>query len=257
MKVCILGDVVGKSGRMAVKHFLDYKKNDFDLIIVNGENSAHGFGINSKIVQFFFESGVDIITLGNHAWDQKEFFYFIQNSPAKERIARPLNFPTFHPGNGFCIFNNNILIINLISMNLGSYAIEDPFISIDNFLRLDFVKRFKNIIVDFHAEMTSEKNAMGHFLNGRVSAVVGTHTHVQTADAQILDLGTAYITDLGMCGDHNSVIGFNKEASINRFLKIVDGNNKIDPAEGHGKVSGIFFDLNDLGRASNINSFIL
>lgn len=258
MKVCFLGDVVGLSGRNAVKEYLSTAYSQYDLIIVNGENAAHGFGINLNIALFFFQNHVNVITLGNHAWDQKGFITAIDNCLFKDQIVRPINFPSFHPGKGFCVFKD-VLIINLISSSVGNFTTEDPFISISNFLKSEIATKYKKIIVDFHAEKTSEKNAMGHFLNGKVSAVLGTHTHIPTSDFKILQNGTAYITDAGMCGDYNSIIGFDINTSLSRFLKHANTQSgKLEPATGKGNVSGVVIDIDDnTGKANYINNIFI
>ena len=246
MKLLVCGDVVGKSGRNIVEKFLPMlKKNkEIDFIVLNGENAAGGFGINKNICEYFYDLGVDVITSGNHIWDQKDIISHIEKD---NRLLRPQNYPIDTPGKGFGIFSTNsginIAVINIMC-RLFMEAIDDPFRTLEELL--DRLKNLGNklaIIVDVHGEATSEKMAIGHFLDGKVTAVVGTHTHVPTADLQILEKGTFFQTDLGMCGDYDSVVGMNKLISLKRFrnkhLKI-----RHQPAEGEATFCGVLLDIN-------------
>lgn len=247
MKVLICGDVVGMSGRNSVEKFLPKLKTDkeIDFIILNGENAAGGFGINKNICKSFYNLGVDVITTGNHVWDQKDIISHIEKD---ERLLRPHNYPIDTPGKGFGIFATNtgikIAVINIMC-RLFMEALDDPFRVLEEIL--DKTKNFGSklvTIVDVHGEATSEKMAIGHFLDGKVTAVVGTHTHVPTADMQILEKGTFFQTDLGMCGDYDSVIGMNKLISLKRFrnkhVKI-----RHQPADGEATFCAVLLSINE------------
>lgn len=247
MKIVYLGDLVGRSGRNIVAEKLPEIREKLkpDSIIVNGENAAAGFGITEKISKELFDQGVDVISTGNHIWDQKDIKSYINNEP---RLIRPINFPTGTPGKGSVIVEDNrgrkILVINVMG-RVFMDPLDDPFKAIEEELkrhRLGSTVHF--ILVDIHAEATSEKMAMGHFCDGRASLVVGTHSHVPTADAQILDGGTAYQTDAGMCGDYNSVIGMDKKEPLNRFTKKMRGD-RYSPAIGEGTICGVFVETDD------------
>ncbi len=246
MKILILGDVMGPSGRKAVKKNLQniIKDKKINFTIINGENSADsGRGITRSIADEFFLEGADVITSGNHIWDEKETTNFINK---ENRLLRPANFVEGSPGKGYGIFYTKdkkfkIAVINLMG-NVFMKKTENVF---------DVAKKIRNeiklkkdvdfVIVDFHGETTSEKMAMAHFFDGHSTGVVGTHTHVPTADTRILKNGTAYQTDLGMCGDYDSVIGMNKENSLKRFLKDKNATQHF-PAEGEATLSGIIIE---------------
>ena len=260
MKFLILGDVVGLSGRNALKKNLIkiIKDNKIDFTIINGENSADdGKGITKSIAEEFFSHGVDVITSGNHIWDKKETVDYIDK---EQRLLRPENFVQGTPGNGHGIYlaknDKKIGVINLMG-NVFMKKTDDVF-EIAKKLKNKIVLR-KNVdylIIDFHGEITSEKMAIGHFFDGVSTAIVGTHTHVPTADTRILKNGTAYQTDIGMCGDYNSVIGMNKENSMKKFLKDKSATNHF-PAEGEGTLSGIIVDANDeTGLAKKVTRII-
>jgi len=247
MKILVCGDVVGKSGREAIKSYIPelQKKHSLDLIIVNGENAAHGFGLNQKICQEFYDCGVDVITTGNHVWDQRDFAHDIENNPT---VIRPLNYPQQAPGKGYVVHKladgRKVLVINVMG-NLFMDSLNLAFPAVENVVNFyDLGKDVAATIVDVHAEATSEKNAMGYFLDGRVSAVVGTHTHIPTSDTRILPRGTGYQTDLGMCGDYNSVVGFCSEQPVKRFLKH-GPTERLSPAEGPGTLSGTLITTDD------------
>jgi metallophosphoesterase (TIGR00282 family) len=213
--------------------------------VVNGENAAHGFGITKAICRELFEIGVDVITTGNHIWDQREIIPYLETEP---RLLRPLNYPATAPGRGFGVVTDGrgrkILVVNLMA-RLFMEPLDDPFGMIDVLLKnYPLGGAVQAIIIDFHGEATAEKMAMGHFLDGRVSFVVGTHSHIPTADAQILPLGTAYQTDAGMCGDYNSVIGMVKDVPIHRFIRKTP-TERMSPAQGAGTLCGVFVETDD------------
>ena len=222
MRVLFLGDVVGRSGRTAVVEKLPDLKKILrpDFIIVNGENAAGGFGITPSISENLLNSGVDVVTTGNHAWDQRDIIEFIDREP---RLLRPINYPSTCPGSGVGLFhatNGRLVLVINVMLRLFMDPLDDPFAAVEAVIDdspLGSVADF--IFVDMHGEATSEKMAFGHNFDGRVSAIIGTHTHIPTSDTMVLPTGTAYQTDAGMCGDYDSVIGMNKENSINRFLK--------------------------------------
>ena len=241
MRILFLGDVVGKSGCLAVNENLPVliKNKKIDFVIINGENAAdQGVGITEKISSDFFNSGADVITTGNHVWDQKEALNYIDR---ENRLLRPENLINPSPGKGFEIFNtkNNfkIGVLNLMG-NIFMKKCDDVFETAQKFIQKNNLKKnYDFLIVDFHGEITSEKMAMGHFFDGKATLVVGTHTHIPTNDARILENGTAYLTDAGMCGDYNSVIGMNKNNSLNKFLK--KESTKHFPATGSATLSGV------------------
>ena len=259
MRILFLGDVVGVSGRsMLSKNLLRIiEEKKIDFVIVNGENAANpGVGITPEICKDFFNSGVNVITSGNHVWDQKEIMNFIEN---EKRLLRPKNLFDPSPGSGFEIYNfkNNIkvAVLNLMG-NVFMKKSDDVFEEVIKFEKKYKLKKdFDLLIIDFHGEITSEKNAIGHFFDGKATLVIGTHTHIPTNDSRILKNGTAYQTDAGMCGDYDSVIGMNKENSLNRFLK--KNSLKHFPAVGEASLSGVIVDCNiDTGLANNIENFI-
>jgi 2',3'-cyclic-nucleotide 2'-phosphodiesterase len=247
MRIVYFGDIVGRSGRTAVLSSLDEIRRRYapDFIIANGENAAHGFGITEKICAGFFEAGIDVLTLGNHAWDQREIVGYIGNEP---RLLRPNNYPELTPGNGFGLYTarsgKRVLVIQVMG-RLFMEPLDDPFASVERALRNHVLGRSVDaIVVDVHAEATSEKQAMGVFLDGRVSMVVGSHSHVPTADARVLPGGTAYQTDAGMCGDYDSVIGMKKDAAVSRFIKKIPGE-RLEPAEAEGTVCAVLVETDD------------
>ena len=259
MKILFLGDVVGISGCSKILNNLrsEVDKRKIDFVIVNAENSAEpGVGIMEQTCKDFFNCGVNVITSGNHVWDQKEIMSYIDK---ENRLLRPHNLFEPSPGKGFEIYktSNNIKIgvLNLMG-NVFMKKCEDVFEAAKKFLKNHSLKKdYDMLIVDFHGEITSEKNAIGHFFDGRASLVVGTHTHIPTNDARILKNGTAYQTDAGMCGDYDSVIGMNKENSINKFLK--ENSGKHFPATGDATLSGVIVncDLNT-GLSNHVESYI-
>ncbi len=256
MRILFFGDVVGRSGREALNKHLPVlkKKLGADFAIVNGENSASGFGISEQIVKALLNVGADVITCGDHCFDQPETKFFINQYP---QMLRTLNMPVQLPGRGYNIYDlprgKKILVIHLLAQLFVKFQVNCPFQAVTELLeKYKLGKDVDYIFVDFHGEATSEKMAMGQYLDGKVSAVIGTHTHVPTSDHQVLVKGTAYQTDAGMCGDYDSVIGFQKEVSIPSFLNKVR-SEKMKPAEGEGTVCGVAIDLDDnSGLATSI-----
>ena len=244
MKVLLIGDIVGNSGVKKVKEIIpEYiKQNNIDFVIANGENSADGMGITLKIFEDLKKAGIDMVTMGNHTWGKKEIFNFLDD----ESIIRPANYPAGVPGLGYRIKECNgkkIAVINLIGRVDVGILSENPFLKVDNILK-DIKDKADIIIVDFHAEATAEKIAMGYYLDGRVSCVFGTHTHVQTADETILEKGTAYITDIGMTGPEKSVIGMEISASIKRFVTTLPERYKVSD-DKKINLTGCILKIND------------
>jgi 2',3'-cyclic-nucleotide 2'-phosphodiesterase len=247
MRLLFLGDVVGRSGRQALVQRLPELRRRYalDFVIVNGENSAGGFGITEAITQDFLDAGADVVTLGNHAFDQREALVFISR---QERLVRPLNLPEGTPGRGAGLFKARngaeVLVINALGR---VYMAEQncPFRAIDNEVTACRLGEGADVIfIDFHAEATSEKQAMGVFLDSRVSCIVGTHTHSPTSDDRILPGGTAYISDVGMCGDYNSVLGMKADEPVNRFLTRIP-KERFEPALGEATVCGFAVEIDD------------
>jgi len=261
MKILILGDVMGPSGRDVVNKKLTniIKKNKVDFVIVNGENAADdGRGITKNIAEEFFVNGVDVITSGNHIWDKDETTKYIDS---ENRLLRPSNLAEGSPGRGYEIFltkdkNYKVGVINLMG-NVFMRKTEDVFQEAKKLSKKMILKKNVDfLVVDFHGEITSEKMAIGHFFDGQATCVVGTHTHVPTADTRILNKGTAYQTDIGICGDYNSVIGMNKENSIKKFFKHKEAVKHF-PAEGEGTLSGVIVDTDiETGLAKSVTRLI-
>ncbi|MDC0052164.1 TIGR00282 family metallophosphoesterase [bacterium] len=261
MNILLLGDIVGPSGKKVVSEKLPnlIKKKNIDFVIANGENAADvGFGLNKKDFDLIVEAGTDVVTTGNHVWDQSETVSFIS---LEKRLLRPFNLPSGSPGNGFGIYktknNKKIAVVNLMG-NVFMRKSDDVFLAAKNFIDKIKLKRDADfIIVDMHAETTSEKEAMGYLFDGNATMIVGTHTHVPTSDHRILDKGTAYQTDIGMCGDYNSVIGMNKENSLKKFLK-ESGVVKHHPSLGEGTISGLMVTgSKETGLAKKVEPIIL
>ena len=259
MKILFLGDVVGQTGCNAIKKNLQkiIKEEDIDFTIVNGENAAdEGVGITQNILNEFLSCGVDVVTSGNHIWDQIETHEFIKN---QTRLLRPINMDKNLPGAGFTVFNSKkglkIGVLNLMG-NVFMKKCDDLFTSLKKFLENKSLKKdYDSLIVDIHGEITSEKMAVGHYLDGKASLVVGTHTHVPTNDARILSGGTAYMTDAGMCGDYDSVIGMDKNNSVNRFLK--EESKKHFPSKGEASICGVIVNVcEETGLALNVKNII-
>tara|TARA_Y100000816_G_C26081628_1_gene570129 strand:- start:591 stop:1397 length:807 start_codon:yes stop_codon:yes gene_type:complete len=262
MRILILGDVMGQSGRKVLKKnlasIIEEKKINF--AVVNGENAANdGKGITKEIAEEFFSNGIDVITSGNHIWDKEEIISLIEKD---KRILRPANLAEGSPGKGYGVYFSKdekfkIGVINLMG-NVFMKKSDDVFEKAKSIREKIILKKNVNFsIVDFHGEITSEKMAMGHFFDGKSTCVVGTHTHVPTADTRILEKGTAYQTDIGMCGDYNSVIGMNKENSIKKFFKAKDAVKHF-PSEGEGTISGIIVEADEeTGLAKKVSRLII
>ena len=243
MKILMAGDVIGHSGRRAFRERTPRLRKEFgiDIVIVNGENSAGGKGITERSLEELYSAGADIVTSGNHVWDKKEVLGFIDREPF---LIRPANYPEGAPGKGYCIYpfrSKNIGVMNLSGRTFMP-ALDCPFRKADELLG-EFSGQCDIILLDFHGEATSEKVAMGWYLDGRIHAVIGTHTHIQTADERILPQGTAYITDVGMVGPIDSILGVKKEAVIGRFLTGMPA--KFDVAEGRTVYSAVIIDIDD------------
>lgn len=245
MNILCIGDIVGKPGREALEKCLPElkKKYKIDFVIANAENAAGGSGLTSKLAKQFIKDGCDVLTLGDHVWDQKELEDFLEETT---QVIRPANFPEGAPGRGWCIQQtkkgHSIGVINLLGRTFMRYQVECPFKQLKSIVQ-EVKKQTPIIVVDFHAEATSEKVALGHFIDGEVSVVYGTHTHIQTADDTILDKGTAYITDIGMSGPYDSVIGQTKENIIQKFL--TSRPIKFQVAQHKIKLCGIVVSVNE------------
>lgn len=247
MRILFIGDIVGRSGRAIVGDRLPglVARWKLDCVIINGENAAGGFGITESIYNEFIDAGADAVTLGNHAWDQREALVFIERAP---RLVRPLNYPRGTPGRGAAMIEAKngarVLVINAMC-RIFMDPLDDPFAAIEHELQACSLGAAADaIVIDFHGEATSEKLAMGYFVDGRASLVVGTHTHVPTADARILPGGTAYMSDVGMTGDYDSVIGMMKDEPVNRFLRRVP-SARFEPATGPATLCGLAVETDD------------
>ena len=259
MRILFLGDVVGSAGCLKIMTNLpdQIEKYEIDFVIVNGENAdVTGVGLTQTICEDFFKCGVNVVTTGNHVWDQKDIMKFIDK---ENRLLRPKNLFEPAPGKGFEIFKTSddikIGVLNLMG-NVFMKKCDDVFEISKKFLNTYKLKvDYDFLIVDFHGEITSEKNAIGHYFDGKATLVIGTHTHIPTNDARILKNGTAYQTDAGMCGDYDSVIGMNKDNSLNRFMK--KNSIKHFPAKGEATLSGVIVDCNiKTGLADKVYSYI-
>lgn len=248
MRLLALGDVVGRSGRDAVVEAVPRLREEWGLefVVVCAENAAHGFGLTGKIAGEFFDAGVDVVTLGNHSWDQREMIAHIDKEP---RIIRPANYPQGTPGRGAGVYTTargrKVLVMQVMG-RLFMDPLDDPFAAVANELNRYHLGKgnVDAAVIDVHAEATSEKMALGHFVDGKVSLVVGTHSHIPTADCQIFPGGTAYQTDMGMCGDYNSVIGMRKEAAIARFTRKIP-TDRLSPANGEATICGCAIETDD------------
>ncbi|MFD1037911.1 TIGR00282 family metallophosphoesterase [Virgibacillus byunsanensis] len=257
MKILFIGDVVGSPGRDMVQQYLPKLKEKYkpNMTIINGENAASGKGINEKIYKQFLEYGAQVVTLGNHAWDKKEIFEFIDDA---KNMIRPANFPEGTPGKGLVFTNVNGVEVAVINMQGRTFLppLDDPFRKVDELIE-EAKKRTNIIFVDFHAEATSEKQAMGWYVDGKVSAVVGTHTHTQTADERILPQGTAYITDVGMTGPYDAILGVEKEAVMKRFLTNLPVRFEIDK-KGRTQLNGFLVTISEkTGKASKVERILI
>jgi 2',3'-cyclic-nucleotide 2'-phosphodiesterase len=247
MRLLFLGDVVGRPGRVAVAERLPHLRTvwNLDLVVINGENSAGGFGITEAICDELLSAGADVVTLGNHSFDQREALVFIERQPA---LLRPANYPPGTPGRGATVVEARngarVLVMNVMG-RLYMDALDDPFAAVERELTAcPLGSAVDAVVIDVHAEATSEKLAMGHFVDGRATLVVGTHTHVPTADHHVMPGGTAYMTDAGMCGDYDSILGMSKEEPVRRFLQKTPGS-RLEPASGPGTLSGVAVDVDD------------
>jgi metallophosphoesterase (TIGR00282 family) len=247
MRLLFLGDVVGRAGRNAVADKLPglVAEHRLDFVIVNGENAAGGFGITEDIFRNLIDAGADVVTTGNHVFDQREALVFAER---QERFLRPVNYPAGTPGRGAGLFTARngaqVLVINVMG-RIFMDAMDDPFAAIERELAAcPLGEQADAIVIDMHAEASSEKQAMAFYVDGRVSLVVGTHTHVPTADHRILAGGTAYQTDVGMCGDYDSVIGMEKEEPVRRFLKKTPGE-RFAPADGPATIAGLAVEIDE------------
>ncbi|MCI5095966.1 MAG: TIGR00282 family metallophosphoesterase [Rhodobacteraceae bacterium] len=248
MRILFLGDVMGRAGRRAVTENLPRLRDEWrlDFVVVNGENASNGMGLSGEHARLLLSAGVDCLTLGDHAFDQKDMLQFIEG---ESRIVRPLNFAKGAPGRGYRLFNapggRKVLVLQVLGQVFMKRAFDDPFSAVEQVLKSHPRGGLAQaIIVDVHCEATSEKMAMGHFCNGKASLVVGTHTHVPTGDAQILNGGTAYLTDAGMCGDYDSVIGMDKIEPMRRFVTGMP-KTRFTPANGEATLSGVFVETDD------------
>jgi metallophosphoesterase (TIGR00282 family) len=248
MIILFFGDVVGRSGREGLAQHLPKLKERFkpDAIIVNAENAAGGLGVTMKMAEEFLAQGVSCLTLGNHAWKQKELLTSIDREP---RIVRPLNYPEGTPGSGFyplsALGGRKLLIVNAMTRLFVEPSLDDPFAAMEKFLGARKLSGNLQIFVDLHGEATSEKMAFAHVFDGRVSAVIGTHTHIPTSDEHILPRGTAYMSDAGMCGDYDSVVGIKKDTAIWRFTRQTPPPERKSPAEGPATVCGVAVTTDD------------
>lgn len=254
MRILFLGDVVGRSGREAVVKHLPVLKETLkpDVVIVNGENAAHGVGITKDICAELYAAGADVITTGNHVWDQREIIPYFDRDP---KLLRPINFPKGTIGNGIYVHQTDdgqkIAVINAMG-RVFMEPLDNPFHAVDKAIEnLRLGSNVNAIFVDLHAEATSEKLAFAHYFDGRISAIVGTHTHMPTADCQILNGGTAVQSDAGMTGDYNSIIGVKKEVPIHRFTKQTP-TERMSPADGEATVCGTWIETNAKGHAVRI-----
>ncbi len=247
MKIAAFGDIMGRSGRIALVEALPRlrRQHALDFVVVNAENAAGGFGVTQRIVDELLEAGADVLTTGNHAFDQKDELDIYAR---EDRLLRPLNFPANNPGRGAGLYKiadgRQVLVLHAQGQR-DMPLNDDPFAAVEKALGSAALGRDADaIIVDFHAEATSEKYGMGHFMDGRASLVFGTHTHVPTSDDQILPKGTAYITDLGMCGDYDSVIGMDKAEPLARFITKM-GSGRMTPASGEATICGVIVETDD------------
>jgi metallophosphoesterase (TIGR00282 family) len=260
MRLLFLGDIVGRSGRRAAVEAIPRLRQRYklDFVVINGENAAGGFGITEAIHQELVDAGADAVTLGNHAFDQKETLVFIER---QERLVRPLNFPPGTPGRGAGMFKAkngaDVLVINAMG-RVFMTELDCPFRAVDREITACGLKSGADVIlIDFHAEATSEKQAFGLFVDGRASVVVGTHTHTPTSDERILPAGTAYMSDAGMCGDYNSVLGMEPDEPLNRFLTRLP-RERFEPSLGPATVAGLAVEIDDAtGLAVRVKSLRL
>ena len=256
MRILFLGDVYGRSGRDAIARHLPFLKQKYkpDFTIVNGENAAHGFGLLPEMAKDFFSLGVDIITGGNHTFDKTEISAAMSQ---RQNILRPINYPKNVPGKGFGLYHyrgKNLLVINVMARLFMESFLDCPFMAVEELLkRYPLGGSIAGIFIDMHGETTSEKMALTKYFDGKVSAVIGTHTHMPTADAHIMKGGTAYQSDAGMCGDYDSVIGLRTDTATATFLKRVPKPKQQEPATGEGTVCGVIIEIGQNGHAESID----
>ncbi len=258
MRILFLGDVVGRGARDAITSQMKNFRATYalDAVVVNIENAAHGFGVTAQICDDFYKAGVDCLTTGNHVWDQREIIPYIDKDP---KLLRPLNYPEGTPGKGAYVVetarSEKLLVCNVMA-RLFMESLDDPFQAVDKLLKsYNLGKTVNAILIDFHGEASSEKQAMGIFCDGRASFVVGTHTHVPTADQRILPKGTGYMTDAGMCGAYDSVIGMDKTLATARFVRRMPGE-KLYPADGPVTLCGVIFDVDSkTGLCTRVEPF--
>lgn len=256
MRILFIGDIVGKIGRNAISTYLPKLKQEYrpTVSIVNAENAAHGKGLTEKIYKQLLREGVDFMTMGNHTYGQREIYEFIDEA---KRMVRPANFPSEASGVGMRIIQINDIKLAIINLQGRAFMqdIDDPFKKADELVK-EAQKVTPYIFVDFHAETTSEKNAMGWYLDGRVSAVVGTHTHIQTSDNRILPSGTGYITDVGMTGFYDGILGINRDEVIERFITSLPQRHVV-PDNGRSVLSGVIIDIDKNGKTTNIERILI
>lgn len=255
MRILFIGDIVGKVGRNAIAEYLPKIKQSYrpTVSIVNAENAAHGKGLTEKLYKQLLRDGVDFMTMGNHTYGQREIYDFIDDA---NRMVRPANFPSEAPGVGMRFIQINDIKLAIINLQGRSFMqdIDDPFKKADQLI--EEAKETNFIFVDFHAETTSEKNAMGWYLDGRVSAVVGTHTHIQTSDERVLPNGTGYITDVGMTGYYDGILGINRDEVIERFITSLPQRHVV-PDDGRSVLSGVIIDLDKDGKTKQIERILI
>ena len=257
MKIIFIGDIVGRSGRDSIIRGLPNLKKKFnpDVIIANAENAASGYGLTKKIANELFDQGIHVLTLGNHAWDQREMLSYVEECP---KIIRAINYPEGTPGKGEIKITlddgRSLLVIQVMLRLFMGLSLDDPFNILNKRLSSEILGKTSNcILVDMHGETTSEKNAFAHYFDGKVTALLGTHTHIPTSDERILEKKTAYQTDVGMTGDYNSVIGFQKEGPIHQFTHGYRNNGRFKVSENTGILCGTYIESNDLtGLADKI-----
>ncbi len=258
MKILFLGDVMGRSGRTGIIENLGKLRAAWklDFVVVNGENASNGAGLTTAHAKALLDAGADVLTLGDHAFDQKDMMQFCEVEP---RIIRPLNFSKASPGRGARVFEatrgRKVLVTQVLGQVFMKRAFDDPFSAIETVLKVHPLGGAVHAsLVDIHCEATSEKMAMGHFCDGRASVVVGTHTHVPTSDTMILPAGTAFQSDAGMCGDYNSVIGMDKAEPLRRFITGMP-KSRFEPAKGEATLSGIYVETDDrTGKATRVEA---
>jgi len=258
MKILFLGDVMGRAGRTAITERLPKLREAWklDFVVVNAENASNGMGLTAAHARLLLTAGADVLTLGDHAFDQKDMMQFCESEP---RIVRPLNFSKAAPGKGARVFEatrgRKVLVAQVLGQVFMKRAFDDPFSAVDAVMRSHPMGGAVNAsLIDIHCEATSEKMAMGHYCDGRASIVVGTHTHVPTADTMILPGGTAFQSDAGMCGDYNSVIGMHKEEPLRRFITGMP-KARFEPAKGEATLSGLYVETDDrTGKATRVEA---